>query len=233
MPSRKIKPVDISGLLSICPLLQDIGSEQIARIASKTRDRALVRGEALFHRGDAAHGLFLVIYGQIKLAFQGSNGNEQVVQLVDPRQCFGQISMLTECRHVLLAEAVADSLVLHIPKDVVLEMLDQHPGFARRMLVDLARRTQALLRDVEIYTQQSGAQRVIGYLQQHCSDEKHPEDSIEITLPAAKSIIASRLNLTPETLSRIFHELSSADLIAVQGKQIKINSLKRLHEYDA
>jgi DNA-binding transcriptional regulator YhcF (GntR family) len=36
-------------------------------------------------------------------------------------------------------------------------------------------------------------------------------------------VIASRLSLTPETLSRIFHELSDAGLISVQGKHIVIH----------
>lgn len=233
MTSRKIRQLDIGSMLASCPLLQDLEPEQIAQLAGKTRDRLLARGETLFQRGDAPHGMFLVIYGQVKLAFPGQNGNEKVIQLLGPRDCFGQVTLLTGSRHVLFAEAVAESLLLHIPRDVALEMLDSHAGFARRMLVDLARRTQVLLKDVETYTQQSSAQRVVGFLKQHCMPEQSPEDSLEITLPTSKNIIASRLNLTPETLSRIFHELSSADLIAVQGKQIHIKSLKRLHEYDA
>lgn len=233
MPSRKIKTIDTSGLLGACPLLQDIDPAAIAAVAGRVRDRALVRGEALFNRGDVPHGLFLVVYGQIKLSFPGANGNEQVVQLAGPRQCFGHVAVLTASRHILQAESVTDSLVLQMPKDLVLEMLDRHPAFARRMLTELAQRTQALLQDVETYTQLSSAERVISFLRQHCPVEPHREDSIEITLPATKSLIASRLNLTPETLSRILHELSAADLIAVQGKQIQIKSPKRLHEYNA
>jgi len=52
-----------------------------------------------------------------------------------------------------------------------------------------------------------------------------------MTLPAPKQVIASRLNLTPETLSRIFHELSMANLIAVKGKKITVNDIQRLRDF--
>ena len=55
----------------------------------------------------------------------------------------------------------------------------------------------------------------------------------EIALPTSKQVIASRLNLTPETLSRIFHDLSDAGLISVQGKRITLHDPARLSRYNA
>ena len=49
-----------------------------------------------------------------------------------------------------------------------------------------------------------------------------------ITLPAKKTLIASRLNLTQEHFSRILHDLQSAGLIAVHGRQIRLLDLRRL-----
>jgi len=51
-----------------------------------------------------------------------------------------------------------------------------------------------------------------------------------MTLPAPKQVIASRLNLTPETLSRIFNELSAANIIEVKGKKITVNDIQRLRD---
>lgn len=93
---------------------------------------------------------------------------------------------------------------------------------------------QTLIQDVETYTQQRSAQRVISFLRQCCEKAQDEADGgVAITLPAAKHVIASRLNLSPETLSRILHDLSQAELIAVQGKQITVNSLERLRNYES
>ncbi|HMV19290.1 MAG TPA: helix-turn-helix domain-containing protein, partial [Rhodocyclaceae bacterium] len=79
----------------------------------------------------------------------------------------------------------------------------------------------------------SSTQRVIGYLLQLAESTPcaaQGERSVE--LPTSKQVIASRLSLTPETLSRIFHELSGAGLISVHGKQIVIHDAERLAAHD-
>ena len=57
-------------------------------------------------------------------------------------------------------------------------------------------------------------------------------DPVEFELPASKHVIASRLNLTPETLSRILHGLSESGLIAVKGKRIAVLDMARLSRFD-
>jgi CRP-like cAMP-binding protein len=45
-------------------------------------------------------------------------------------------------------------------------------------------------------------------------------------------VIASRLNLTPETFSRILNNLSSQGLIAVDGRDVTICDVALLRGYD-
>ncbi|MCX7180839.1 MAG: helix-turn-helix domain-containing protein, partial [Proteobacteria bacterium] len=130
------------------------------------------------------------------------------------------------------AEGLIDSLLLHIGSAPVFELLQRDPLFARRMLAGLSMRLHSLVQDVETYSLRSSAQRVVGYLLQQCPQSEPGEGSFDISLPTSKQVIASRLNLTPETLSRIFHDLSTNGLIGVSGKQITINDVKRLREFD-
>ena len=51
-----------------------------------------------------------------------------------------------------------------------------------------------------------------------------------IMLPAKKSIIASRLSLTPEYFSRTLHELITVGAIAVDGRQITVLDAGRLRD---
>jgi hypothetical protein len=60
----------------------------------------------------------------------------------------------------------------------------------------------------------------------HCCSE--PGECTEIALPTSKQITASRLNLTPETFSRILHDLAAAGLIEIDGRRILIHSVTRL-----
>jgi CRP-like cAMP-binding protein len=215
------------------PLFARLSPERIGRIAPRVRRRCLSRTEVVFHKGDEAQGLFAVVEGHVKLALLSTTGNEKVVELVGPGQCFGEVALLTGASYPFLAQAVRDVVLLFIPKDVVFELLEHVPEFARCMLTSLAGRMQTLLQDVETFTQLTSARRVVGYLHQLCQDTEHDGDSVAITLPTSKQIVASRLNVAPETFSRILHELTEAKLIAVQGRQIHVASRERLNSYCA
>jgi len=225
--------LDIPQILSRLPLFQELAPEQIGALETACRERRLAKGEMLFQKGDAPKGFFVVVFGQIKLAFPSSQGNEKVVQILGPRQSFGEAVMFMDRPYPVFAEGLVDSLLLQIGSSTVFELLQRDPLFARRMLAGLSLRLHSLVHDVETYSLRSSAQRVVGYLLQHCPQQDGPcEGSFQISLPTSKQVIASRLNLTPETLSRIFHDLSADGLISVSGKQITINDVKRLREFD-
>lgn len=224
--------LDIPQILSRLPLFQELAPEQIAALEPACRERRLAKGEMLFQKGDLPKGFYVVVFGQIKLAFPSSQGNEKVMQIVGPRQSFGEAIMFLNRPCPVFAEGLVDSLLLHIGSGPVFALLESDPLFARRMLAGLSMRLHSLVQDVETYSLRSSAQRVVGYLLQQCPQEGACEGSFDISLPTSKQVIASRLNLTPETLSRIFHDLAVNGLIGVSGKQITIKDVKRLREFD-
>jgi len=228
-----IGQLDIPELLRSLPLFQPLNPAHLAKVAQRSRERKLSRNEAVFQKGDVPHSIFVIVYGQVKLALPAANGNEKVVELVGPLQCFGEVAVLAESAYPVLAQAVSDTLLVQISKEAILDLLEADPPFSRRLLACMAKRTHTLIQDVEAYTQQTSAQRVVSFLQQHCLDTDPSEDDrIQVTLPASKQVIASRLKMTPETLSRVFNELICAELIDVQGKKITIRSIKRLQAFE-
>jgi CRP-like cAMP-binding protein len=221
------------------PLFRELSAEQRARIAERTRALRFARGETLFRRGDPAAGTYVVAYGQVKLSFVSPSGVEKVVELLNQGQSFGEAVMFLEVPHVVTAQALADSLLLLVPKEAVFEGIERDPGFARRMLAGLSRRLHQLVADVESYSTRSGTERLIGFLLHDCGIEPPrdgcaadlPDGPVDIELPVAKGIIASRLNLTQEHLSRILHDLSALGLIEVHGRRIRITDLERLRKH--
>lgn len=224
--------VDIPAALARLPLFQQLNEDQLAHIVVATTERRLNRGELLFHKGDLPAGFHYVIRGQIKLAIPSLQGNEKVVEILGPHQSFGEAVMFIGKPYPVFAEALDACTLLFIGQDAVFALLEKDASFARKMLAGLSLRLHSLMQDVESYSLRSSTQRVIGYLLQHCPNDNIGEGRLEITLPTSKQTIASRLNLTPETFSRILHELTQAGLISVQGKQVVILNLKRLREYD-
>lgn len=222
--------LNIEALLSNVPLFNGLEREEVSCIARDTRTISVIRGDLLFHKGDTPTGLYLIVYGQIKLAFTSPQGSEKVVEIISQGQTFGEAVMFMDKPHMVYAQALKNSLLLHISKTAILEELDRDPKLSRKMIAGLSIKLHHRVTDVESYSLHSGRQRIIGYLLRDYieSDAK----SLTVTLPTSKGVIASRLNLTQEHFSRILHELSKSGLIVVQRREISIPDVEKLRGYD-
>ena len=224
--------INIEALLSHLPLFNGLAPEEIARIAASARESQAAKGDILFHKGDPCTGFHLLVYGQIKLAFTSSQGNEKVVEIISQGQSFGEAIMFMDKPYIVFAQALSDSLLLHIPKAVIYAELERDPRLCRKMLAGMAVRLHQLMNDVESYSLRSGKQRIIGYLLRELPEAEHDGINVAITLPTNKGVIASRLNLTQEHFSRILHELTELGLIVVEGRKIHIPSVVKLRKHE-
>lgn len=212
------------------PLFQEMTADELDRIAAGTAELRVPKGRMIFQRGDPCVGFHVVVYGQVKLAFVSSQGSEKVVEIVGPGHSFGEALMFTDRPYVVYAQALADTLLLHISKSTIDSEIARDPRLARHMIAGLSRRLHGLIQDVEAYSLRSGMQRVIGYLLRDFDDSPAGEGPVRVVLDANKGVIASRLNLTPEHFSRILAELTQEGLIEVRGAQIEVLDLQRLRQ---
>ena len=225
-------PINIEALLTHIPLFNGLAPDEIARIAHGTREIHASKGDILFHKGDPCNGFHLLVYGQIKLAFTSAQGNEKVVEILTQGQSFGEAIMFMEKPYIVFAQALTDSLLLHVSKHAVFDELARDHNLCRKMLAGMAMRLHQLMNDVESCSLHSGKQRIIGYLLRELSEEDQNGINVAVTLPTNKGVIASRLNLTQEHFSRILHELTELGLIFFEGRKIHIPSVANLRKHE-
>jgi CRP-like cAMP-binding protein len=219
--------IALEELLGRVPLFAGLGRDELARLADGAAQLEAPRGSFVFRRGDPWTGLHVVVCGLVKVSLHSRNGAEKVVELVGAGHSLGSSGLFLERPHRASAEALAPTILVHIPKARVFAELERHAGFfARRVIADLSRRLDHFLSDLESVTLRSGTERVVGYLLTNV--QVCPRDGAAVTLPAAKGVIASRLSLTQEHFSRILHELAAAGLIGIDGRDIRIPDLERL-----
>ena len=211
-------------LLARLPLFKDLDAAALARLVSESVRHRLKRGDVLFRKGEPARGIYVVVYGDIKLVSTTPARGIRLTGTVGPGQSFGEPVMFLERPTLVEAQATSDALVLLVPKVSVFAELDRNPKFARQMIAGLSRRVEALVRELDRQAIGSGTARFAAYLLR----QAHGEPSLSWTLPAAKAEVASHLNLSPEHFSRILHDLAEAGLLQVQGRRIVVADTHRL-----
>jgi len=222
------RPFDIPRFLSRQPLFSDIEGAALERLALACQLRRLERTEMVFHVGDPCDAFWITVVGQVKLYVIAPNGNEKVIELIGPGGSFAEALMFLGKPCLVNAQALADTTLLSVPRQAVVDELEADPKFAMRMVAGLSRRLHGLVGDVQAYALQSGIQRVIGYLLRGAGDD---ERELTVSLPVSKATLASRLSLTPEYFSRVLRELEDGGLIEVDRRDIRILDPHRLANY--
>jgi CRP-like cAMP-binding protein len=218
------KELPAQAFLAGLPLFKALDAAALARLAACTTRRRLERGEVLFRKGEPATGMYVVVYGEIKLISSTPAQRSRLSGIVGPGQSLGEPVMFLERPTLVDAQAASDALVLQVPKDAVFAELERNPKFARRMIAGLSQRVESLVRELDRQALGTGTERFVDYLLRH----GRGETAIVLTLPAAKGEIASQLNLTPEHFSRILHELANAGLLHIEGRNIVVPDRQRL-----
>ncbi|MET0268135.1 MAG: Crp/Fnr family transcriptional regulator [Duganella sp.] len=217
MPAERLR-AKMRSFLSNVPVFNSMRPEELDRIALGTTEIRASKGDIVFHRGEPCVGFHVVLYGLVKLSFIAASGAEKVMELIGPGHTFGEALMFMEKDYIVSAQAVEDSLLLHVGKQTIFREIHDDPAFSRKLLAGLSQRMHGLMCDMESYTLRSGTQRVAGYLSQQHSTE----GGDVIRLGVSKAMLASRLNLTPEHFSRIMAELSAQQVIAFRGRTVNI-----------
>lgn len=198
----------------------------LARLAAGSTTRNAARGEQLFHAGERSAGLHTVINGRVAVSVGAASGPSKVVDLIGPGGHIGLATAVLGGTHNATAEALTDCTLMVTPHAVLVECGSSVAEFWPQIAAALSRQVCGLIADVAAFSLTSGRERVAHYLLEIASS--HGARQRPVTLPAKKSIIASRLNLTPEYFSRMLHELIADGTIAVNGRHITVLDPARL-----
>ena len=201
---------------------------EIGCLAEGAYEQSINRHEFLYQKGDVPQGIHLVITGQIKLALTSPAGVETIVHMASPGETFGEETAFTGRSSPVHAQANKDSLLLVLRQQALRETMRLNPAFADRLMARMGERMCQLIESLETCVQRNSAQRVAHFLSQRAPKQAI---SYDVELDVNKSIIASQLNLAPETFSRVLSRLSREGLIDLKGRCITLRNLDSLRAF--
>lgn len=204
--------------LARSPLFASLPPEAFDLVASRCRDVSLQAQDILFHQNDRASAFYLVVGGLIKLSRASADGQEKVIHFAGSGDTFAEAVMFMRgTSYPVTAQALEATELIAIPGDTYVAMLQAHPDACMGLLARLSSRLHERLRDIDRLTFQQARPRIVRYLL-----ETLPASESSFHLPAAKQVVASRLSVTPETLSRVLHGLVDEGLLRLEGRRIEV-----------
>lgn len=210
-------------ILGNLPMFRHTSAARLHELGRQARMLHAPRGTAIARRGEPSPGLAAVAYGLVKLALKGET--EKVLRLVGPGETFAEAALFLDQPLPVDAEALSDSLVVIVPPAPLLALFDADRSFGRGLLASMSQRMHELVTDFEATTQHGALERLAAYLE---SLAPPGEAATSFFLPATKTVVAARLSMTKETLSRLLHQLARDGLVSVARREIRLLDRARL-----
>jgi CRP/FNR family transcriptional regulator, dissimilatory nitrate respiration regulator len=213
-----------TALIRELPLFAGIKDDQLARLLVGAAVGRYDRNTVLFIEGEPATRFYVVLDGWIRLFRETQDGQDSTIAVFGRGESIAEAVMLDLGSYPVSGSVVARARLLTIPRGDFIEQLRQSPELALNLLASMSRHLRRLIQQVEQLTSRSSVERVADFLLRLCPAG---DRQAEIELPLDKVLIAARLGMQPETLSRSLRRLRAAG-VETSGSRVVINDVRRL-----
>lgn len=205
------------------PTFAAMEDDDLDEILSFAQIREYSKEKLLFLRDEPAARLYIVLEGWVKVYNGLESGEEAILQMLGSGETLLESAVFLNVPAPVSAQVVEHALLLSIPAPVIRQRIQSNPQLAVNMLNAVSIRSQRLVQQIELSRLKSAQERVGWFLLRLALNQK-PSDGI-IFLPYEKSIIASYLDMRPETFSRTLQKFRkegfdvSADQVKMPDRQ--------------
>lgn len=212
----------ITGLIS-----NTSGLKELNKLISERKLRHIKKKQVIYYEGDSVVGVFLVIHGKVKTVKLTEDGRQLMTGIYTDDQYFGIPSFLLNEPHSETAEAMEDTSLCLLPKDLMEELLNQYPDIGRQFIKILSNN----LLDKEEQLMQLAYHSVRKRLAEVLIRLSKQEITADpLLLKVSRDNLAALAGMATETVSRILSDFKDENIIERKGSQIQILSLQRLQQ---
>ena len=217
--NTNIQPADRDAVRR-CYLFSGLEEQQFDDVISHSTSVELAQGQILFRQGDDAEAFYWVADGFIRLYRASPQGDEKVIELIGPNRLFAEAVLFMGGRYPVNAVAQVPCRLLAIDGKYFKEWLAADASRCFLLMAGMSTRLHKMVNEIDRLTLMKGSDRLLQYLLDHSDPDDTGRQKVEWEAP--KQVIASRIGVKPETLSRLLHKLSDQGWIEVEGTTLYI-----------
>lgn len=208
-------------------LFSAISAVDLPEIARHVQIRMAPRGEILFEEGDSVRSFFGVVSGWVKLFNRREDGTEVILGIFTKAETFAEAALFMNETYPASAETATPVRLIEFERTYFADRALSNPSMCRGMFASLSFHLQRMTREYEQLQSHSGEQRLGRFLLKLCEND---DGTHIVRLPFDKALLAARLGMKPETLSRSFSKLKTIG-VHVDRDIVDIGDLSLLRQH--
>lgn len=186
-------------------------------------------GEIVFQQGAHATRFFIVCEGVVQLFRTSPMGDKKVIEILKTGNSFAEAVFFMGGNYPVHAMAVDNVRLAGIAFQDFNNCLVNNISLAFRMMGGMSRRIHGLVNEIDRLTLGTACQRLAFFLLEQ-AQASGGESTVQLDAP--KHVIASRIGIKPETLSRILTRFKEEGIVEESGHKLTVLNLKKLHDFE-
>jgi CRP/FNR family transcriptional regulator len=195
------------------PLFADLAPATRAKLSAGSALRHFAAGATLFRAGDAVTGLYVVLSGRVRVV-RSRDGRQSVVHTEEAGGTLAEVPLFAGGGLPATAIAEVDTRCLHIPKELLAQVMRHDPDVAQLFLRRLALRVRQVVDRLDRLSTQSVMGRLASLLLARANGAAGQPFTLGMTQAAA----AEELGTVREVLVRAIATLRREGLVDAAGR---------------
>lgn len=221
-----MRPADLD-LVRRFPVLADLPQAALGQLLQGAFVQVLPRGAMLCVQGETPEFLHAVLSGRVALLGRGADREETVVEFFGAGDMVILPAVLLDAPYLMSARVVDEARVLFVAAENARHAMKLEIALAHAVAMHLAGHWRRIIPQVKDLKLRSSTERLAGYIVALAPKDRNPK---ALQLPEDRRLIAARLGMTPESLSRAFATLRSIG-VGGRGRTVTIADLSRLRAF--
>lgn len=204
--------------VNLVPLFRSLPQAQKVEVAKLIVQHKYAKETIIYMAGDSVGHFLILEAGQIKISQVAANGKEQLLKVMQPGDFDGESALFNGNQRNVTATALVDSNICQIDQGAFQDLLKTSSQLAVKLLAIMSKQISELQEEKTLASTTDTTGKLAKYL---LETSAALGDKI-FKLPLKKKDIATYLGTTPETISRIFKQLTTDEIIESSGSTVKI-----------
>jgi CRP-like cAMP-binding protein len=214
-------------VLGRVPLFAGLKPSSLADLLTEASIRHFARTALLFAKGDPARQFYVVLDGWVQLYRQTADGRESVIALFARGDSFAEAVMFLGGTFPVSGAVVDEARLLVVPAEPFRRALQADNALCFKMMASMALHLRRLVGQIEQLTVRSSTERLAQFLLKLAGTGA---ESAIVHLPYDKGLVAARLGMQPETLSRALARLRRLG-VETTGRRVAIRDIDALRRH--
>jgi CRP/FNR family cyclic AMP-dependent transcriptional regulator len=211
------------GLSDVLPV-KELNDTQLSELLAQAKLRRFERDEVIYHRGDPARDLHVVVEGSVKLVREDVEGREVLLWVLERGGVLGQQAIFGRSRPTT-AIATTDAVTIQLLGETCARMLERNPRILYRAFEMFEARVEKLTQALEDVMLLDVPSRIAKYLLDSETSVGQPDPH---ALTLTQDELAAAVGSTRVTVNKVLADFEHRGLIRVARRHIDVLAPDRL-----